>query len=69
MLFYSNDLNSAHAALAVKACSLGGISYTNCSMAFVNIAVAISGLAEGGKNGFAPRPQFFNRVQILVVFS
>ena len=49
---------SAHTALAVKACLLGGNSNTKCSMTFVNIAVAISALAGGGgaKNGFAPRP-------------
>ena len=48
---------SAHTALAVKACLLGGNSYTKCSITFVNIAVAISALAGGGaKNGFAPRP-------------
>ena len=47
---------SAHTALAVKACLLGGNSNTKCSMTFVNIAVAISALAGGGaKNGFAPR--------------
>ena len=61
---------SAHTALAVKACLLGAISYTKCSMRFVNIAVAISALAGGGaKNDFAPRPQKINRVQPLVVFS
>ena len=50
---------SAHTALAVKACLLGGNSNTKCSMTFVNIAVAISALAEGGaKNGFAPRPEY-----------
>ena len=50
-------INSAHTALAVKACLLGGNSYTKCSITFVNIAVAISALAGGGaKNGFAPRP-------------
>ena len=49
---------SAHTALAVKACLLGGNSYTKCSITFVNIAVAISALAGGGKNGFAPRPEF-----------
>ena len=49
-------LKSAHTALAVKACLLGGNSYTKCSITFVNIAVAISALAWGGKNGFAPRP-------------
>ena len=49
---------SAHTALAVKACLLGGNSNTKCSMTFVNIAVAISALAGGGaKNGFAPRPE------------
>ena len=31
---------------------------TKCSMTFVNIAVAISALAWGGKNGFAPRPEY-----------
>ena len=31
--------------------------YTKCSITFVNIAVAISALAGGGKNGFAPRPE------------
>ena len=39
---------SAHTALAVKACLLGGNSNTKCSMTFVNIAVAISALAGGG---------------------
>ena len=48
---------SAHAALVVKACLLGGNSYTKCSITFVNIAVAISALAGGAKNGFAPRPE------------
>ena len=63
-------MKSAHTALAVKACLLGGNSNTKCSMTFVNIAVAISALAGGGggkngfaprsdpKNGFAPRPNF-----------
>ena len=41
-------LKSAHTALAVKACLLGGNSNTKCSMTFVNIAVAISALAGGG---------------------
>ena len=36
-------------ALAVKACLLGGNSYTKCSITFVNIAVAISTLAGGAK--------------------
>ena len=49
---------SAHTALAVKACLLGGNSNTKCSMTFVNIAVAISALAGGAKNGFAPRPEY-----------
>ena len=31
-----NKRKFAHAALAVKASLLGGISYTKCSMAFVN---------------------------------
>ena len=41
-------IKSAHTALAVKACLLGGNSNTKCSMTFVNIAVAISALAGGG---------------------
>ena len=49
---------SAHTALAVKACLFGGNSNTTCSMTFVNIAVAISALAGGAKNGFAPRPEY-----------
>ena len=53
-----SKFKSAHTALAVKACLLGGNSYTKCSITFVNIAVAISALAGGGgKNGFAPRPE------------
>ena len=32
----------------MKACLLGGNSYTKCSITFVNIAVAISALAGGG---------------------
>ena len=36
----------------------GAHSNTKCSMTFVNIAVAISALAGGGKNGFAPRPAY-----------
>ena len=39
-----------------KGVLIGGNSYTKCSITFVNIAVAISALAGGGKNGFAPRP-------------
>ena len=35
----------------------GQNSNTKCSMTFVNIAVAISALAGGAKNGFAPRPE------------
>ena len=42
---------------AVKACLLGGNSYTKCSITFVIVAVAISALAGGAKNGFAPRPE------------
>ena len=42
------NYKSAHTALAVKACLLGGNSNTKCSMTFVNIAVAISALAGGG---------------------
>ena len=50
---------SAHTALAVKACLLGGNSNTKCSMTFVNIAVAISALAGGGQKRFRTetRPQ------------
>ena len=36
----------------------GQNSNTKCSMTFVNIAVAISALAGGAKNGFAPRPEY-----------
>ena len=43
---------SAHTALAVKACLLGGNSYTKCSITFVNIAVAISALAGGAQKRF-----------------
>ena len=45
-------LKSAHTALAVKACLLGGNSNTKCSMTFVNIAVAISALAGGAQKRF-----------------
>ena len=55
---------SAHTALAVKACLLGGNSNTKCSMTFVNIAVAISALAGGG----GPKT-ISHRDQPLVVFS
>ena len=55
---FRHRYKSAHTALAVKACLLGGNSNTKCSMTFVNIAVAISALAGGGKNGFAPRPEY-----------
>ena len=54
---------SAHTALAVKACLLGGNSNTKCSMIFVNIAVAISALAGG-----APKT-VSHRDQNTVVFS
>ena len=64
------ERKSAHTALAVKACLLGGNSNTKCSMTFVNIAVAISALAGGGgKNGFAPRPKFRTETKNTVVFS
>ena len=43
---------SAHTALAVKACLLGGNSYTKCSITFVIVAVAISALAGGGQKRF-----------------
>ena len=39
---------SAHTALAVKACLLGGNSNTKCSITFVKIALATSALAGGG---------------------
>ena len=48
---------SAHTALAVKACLLGGNSNTKCSMTFVNIAVAISALAGGGPKTVSHRDQ------------
>ena len=50
--FCFSHLKSAHTALAVKACLLGGNSNTKCSMTFVNIAVAISALAGGGQKRF-----------------
>ena len=55
---------SAHTALAVKACLLGGNSNTKCSMTFVNIAVAISALA-GGRGA----KTVSHRDQNTVVFS
>ena len=58
------DAKSAHTALAVKACLLGGNSYTKCSITFVNIAVAISALAGGG----GPKT-VSHRDQNSVVFS
>ena len=58
------QFKSAHTALAVKACLLGGNSNTKCSMTFVNIAVAISALAGGG----GPKT-ISHRDQPLVVFS
>ena len=48
---------SAHTALAVKACLLGGNSNTKCSMTFVNIAVAISALAGGAAKTVSHRDQ------------
>ena len=53
----SRDSKSAHTALAVKACLLGGNSNTKCSMTFVNIAVAISALAGGGPKTVSHRDQ------------
>ena len=47
-----HNKESAHTALAVKACLLGGNSNTKCSMTFVNIAVAISALAGGAQKRF-----------------
>ena len=43
----------------------GANSNTKCSMPFVNIAVAISALAGGGKNGFAPRPEYGGVIDIF----
>ena len=64
---------SAHTALAVKACLLGGNSNTKCSMTFVNIAVAISALAGGGPKTVSHRDQtpktVSHRDQNTVVFS
>ena len=64
---------SAHTALAVKACLLGGNSYTKCSITFVNIAVAISALAGGGPKTVSHRDQtpktVSHRDQNTVVFS
>ena len=57
------QIKSAHTALAVKACLLGGNSNTKCSMTFVNIAVAISALAGGGPKTVS------HRDQPMVVFS
>ena len=62
--FQPTPEKSAHTALAVKACLLGGNSNTKCSMTFVNIAVAISALAGGG----GPKT-ISHRDQPLVVFS
>ena len=56
----AQEFKSAHTALAVKACLLGGNSHTKCSITFVNIAVACSryiSFSWGAKNGFAPRPE------------
>ena len=55
---------SAHTALAVKACLLGGNSYTKCSITFVNIAVAISALAGGG----GPQKRFRTETRIRWCF-
>ena len=61
------QVKSAHTALAVKACLLGGNSNTKCSMTLVNIAVAISALAGGGpKNDFARSPNFAPRPKYAV---
>ena len=63
---------SAHTALAVKACLLGGNSNTKFSITFVGIADSsryISFSWRGAKNDFAPRPQFLHQVQRLVVLG
>ena len=59
-----DNYKSAHTALAVKACLLGGNSNTKCSMTFVNIAVAISALAGGGPKTVSHRDHFrhFSRI-------
>ena len=58
-------MQSAHTALAVKACLLGGNSNTKCSMTFVNIAVAISALAGGGaQKRFRTEPKFRTETKI-----
>ena len=62
MGYFTFKIKSAHTALAVKACLLGGNSNTKCSMTFVNIAVAISALAGGAKT-------VSHRDQNTVVFS
>ena len=48
---------SAHTALAVKACLLGGNSHTKCSITCANIAVAISALAGGAPKTVSHRDQ------------
>ena len=71
-LIYNNHLKSAHTALAVKACLLGGNSNTKCSMTFVNIAVAISALAGGGQKRFRtetrPKKRFRTETRIRWCF-
>ena len=69
-----NEIKSAHTALAVKGCFLGVISYTQCSMTFVNIAVAISALAGGvGQKTVSHRDRNFstspNPGGVFVVFG
>ena len=61
ILYYS--CKSAHAALAVKACLLGGNNNTKCSMTFVNIAVAISTLGGGGAKTISYGAQISHRDQ------
>ena len=72
-IVFGNATKSAHTALAVKACLLGGNSYTKCSITFVNIAVAISALAGGGPKTVSHRDQtpktVSHRDQNTVVFS
>ena len=63
-------VKSAHTALAVKACLLGGNSDTKCSITFVDIAVAMSALAGGGaKNGFAETGIFAQKPELGGVFK
>ena len=69
--FIFSPVKSAHTALAVKACLLGGNSNTKCSMTFVNIAVAISALAGGGgpQKRFRTETKISHRDKNTVIYS